>query len=112
MGKPILLSSSDNEKPGRRVQRTINGADPEPWIILDSVKPGEQVTVGIIITGVGEGTLVFTAEDISSITSGIAYEKEWEFSSVTETTYGFFPSGITAVKFKRTSGVIKGIVSV
>ncbi len=107
----IYLSAAANEDPGRRVQRTLTDASTEPWIILDSLSPGDTVTVGLVISS-GEGTIYYTVEDQASIINGTADEVEWSKGSQTGTSYGYFPSGITGIKFSWTSGTIKGIVAV
>ncbi len=107
----INLSASQNEEPGRRIQQTISDATATDWIVLDSVNPGETITVALVIT-TGEGTIQYTAEDVASLVNGAADGVEWSKGSVTTTTYGYFPSGITGVKFVRTSGTIKGCIAV
>ncbi len=72
----INLSNAANEKPGRRYQVTLSGATAQPWIILDSVNPGDAITVALIISA-GEGSVKYTAEDEASMIAGTATETTW-----------------------------------
>ncbi len=107
----INLSAEANEVPRRRVQRILTDASAEPWIILDSLEPGNTITAGVVIV-TGEGTIYYTVEDKASIINGTAEAVEWSKGSQTSTSYGYFPSGVTGIKFAWTSGTVKGIIAV
>ncbi len=107
----IRLSDPGNEKPYRRVQQVISTPSTGDWIILDSVNPGEEILIGVVIPVSGSGSMEFTGEDINSIIAGTASGVTWDFSTVSATKYGYFPAVITAVRFVNATGEIKGVIS-
>ncbi len=108
----INLSDAENEEAARRIQRILTDATAEPWIILNSVKPGENITVGLVI-GTGVGTVHYTVEDFESIKDGTAVPITWALGTITnDSVTGYFPSSVTGIKFVWTSGTVKGVISV
>ncbi len=108
----IWLSSYTNEEPGRRVQRTLSSGTTDDWIILNTTEKDSTITVEIVIAASGSGSLEFTIEDYASIDAGTAVGVVWDFGTVGTTTVGYFPAGVTGVRFVRATGEIKGCVAI
>ncbi len=108
----LLLSDLQNEKPYRRIQITLDTPTTGDWIVLDSLEPGFEATIGLLMKPTGEGYWNFTNEDIESIQDGTVNANQWTQGSVTVDTFACYPSGITAVQPVNVSGTTKFTVSV
>ena len=108
----IYLSARTNELKGRRVQQELTGEETGEWIILDSLKPGVESTLGIVVPDTGIGTVEFTAESEAEVIAETAEGVPWVKGNVSETTYAYLPSGMTAIRFKSISGTIKGVYAI
>jgi hypothetical protein len=92
----------------RGFERTLAAPGNDDWIIMESIEPGEQFTVGIIIATAGSGSVEYTLESDTAVMAGTAEGIPWTLGTVSATTQGgSFPSNVTAIRLVNASGTTK-----
>ncbi len=112
--EPYWLSSDEAWQRYRAIEVELTSTVRNDWIILmvaggRTMDSDSTVTVGIEISGTGEGSLLFTGESFESMIADTATGVIWSQENVTETTYTCFP-GITGIRPIWVSGTIKVVV--
>lgn len=108
----IWISSVDNSKDRARIERDLTGPVTDEWVIINNRINRGDGTVGIAITGTGTATVEFTAQDFETIDTGTPASATWDQGTVSETTFGTFPTSVTGIRFIVTSGTIQGVISI
>lgn len=107
----INLSEQTNAVPGRIFEATYSTGTTQDWVILDSLDPGQQATVALIISS-GQGYIDYCIESPETIRAGNATGIQWSKGVVTATGVAYFPSSTTAIRAVRSSGTIKLVISI
>lgn len=105
------LSSQTNNVPGRKMQVNYTGGTTQDWIVLDSMQPGDTVTVSMILGAGAQAYLDYTNDSVEAVLDDSATGRQWSKGVITADADTFFPSSTTAIRVVRTSGDIRLLIS-